>query len=346
MKRLGLLSLLLASACEVDTVRDTEPSSVLLLVSDGLTEAHLEVRYAVVFVLPGEFFVTADGPVEFGAVMAVPLLAPGGDWPTRLGAREIAVLPSTLEIPIYRPRLVIYEDVDGSGSFHPTIREGGVDRVLAVDGASSGPYIAIALDLDAALAKMSFEETQDYYAATGGVYTPFFRVQSEGGAFRLWRELDAGPLRLTATDSPLAAEHLACNRQPIYVYGDPAEALPVTAHVDVALSPVEVCGISITSCAHEELEALAPPEISEVITYALRRNSQCRSNAWLEVLLVHTAKLSCGGCQCNYETTTHAYFAAPGGTPSWWPCGEALAFCDSELPLYQLDDTCEPQGEP
>jgi hypothetical protein len=299
------------------------------------------LRYAVAYSYGSGFAVTADEPIEIGTTVSVPLVLPRGRWEAGVRPIESVTLPSLSTLEIYRPRLLVYEDVDQSGSLLPAGVEGGSDRVLAIDTSSTGPSVAAVIDLDTALAQMTFEETEAYYAASGGRYTPFIRVQSAGGLMQLVDANKASPITLKLSDSPVAGEHLRCRRDAVYLYGDPLSlATQVKAYVDTGIDHISVCGTVIADCSTEAFASLPPPDLRDVDTAAHRRLAQCRSNGSFDVLVIHSAEMTCGQCMCNYVVSSEAYFAAVGVTPSWWPCGTAVPKCTSLLPLYDIDPNC------
>ena len=53
------------------------------------------------------------------------------------------------------------------------------------------------------------------------------------------------------------------------------------------------------------------------------------------------ARLECEDCSCFTRAHSEAYFADPLALPDWWPCGDPVKYCESDLPLYTLDVLCD-----
>ena len=332
------------AACSVDSGSLPRSSSVAITVHSATPmSSAAPLRYAVVFIYPGDFVVTADGPIAADETITVPLTTPFDRWEQMVTPLETAILPSNTSLDVYRPRIVVYEDIDQSDDFAPNVVAGGVDRIVAIDSGSSSTSVAAVPDLDTVLSKMTFEETEAYYAASGDRYTPFIRVQAASGYLELTNAARAGPVRLDLAESPIPGEHFVCGRSAVYLYGDPlAPATHVSVLLDSGIDPGEVCGATIPACATIAFADLPAPDFSESPDQAHRRVVQCRANERFQVVVIQEADMNCNTCVCNYSDTAAAYFANPLALPTWWPCNVSVGICESSLPLYELDAACVP----
>jgi hypothetical protein len=296
------------------------------------------LRLALVFTY-GNVLVPATEllDVDTGASATLPLVTPMGDWETGLDPVETVTFPSLATIDVFRPRILLYEDTDVSGA--PSL----ADHIFAIDTTASGATVAAVLDLDVTLARMTYEESQSYYAATGGLYTPFLRVMGSRGFLQLVDGVRAGSLTLKLSDSPIPAEHLRCGRDPVYLSGDPlSPSERVTVHVDAGVDRASFCGSTLPDCTQEALAGGTAPELTPVLTEGHRRVAMCRQNADVQTLVVQTATMTCASCSCTYERNAEVWVVSPGSPPPWWPCGAGVRVCTSSLPLYQIDAACVP----
>lgn len=341
---LVVAALCACSACNVNSFLQPQPSSVLLSVNATRSLAVTEqLRYAVVFTYANEFAVSSDSPVAATDLVEVPLVTPAGDWEHLVTPLETALLPSRTGLDIYRPRFVVYQDGDASGTLTAGAIDAGLDRIMGIDSSSSAPSVAAIPSLDKVLSKMTLEETEAYYEATGGAYTPFVHVQTTSGYVELVDSADATPIRIDLSDSPIPAERFSCGRNAVYLYGDPVTpATDLHAYIDAGIAPAEVCGATIAACTGTDLSTLASPDVTESDAQANRRIVQCRANGAFDVLVIQTATMTCEDCTCSYVTSADAYFARTGATPTWWPCGSGVNYCDSNVPLYHIDAKCLP----
>lgn len=334
------LALLVALAgCRPDVARTPLPSSVVVTFSNPAALAlPPDLRLALVFTHPDLLVATKSVvSVDPAAPLAVDLTTPPADWETGLDPVEAVTFPSLSTVNVFRPRFVLYEDTDASGS--PTLG----DHIWAIDTSSSGASVAAVLDLETTLARMTYEESQSYYAATGGLFTPFMRVMGSRGFLQLIDGQRAGPLTLKITDSPIPEQHLRCRRDPVYLSGDPlAPSSRVTVQVDLGVDRAAFCGSTLPDCTLTSLVDIAPPDVTPLATEGHRRVAMCRQDQDVQTLVVQTSTMKCESCSCTYDTTASVWVATIGSVPSWWPCGAAVELCTSSAPLYQIDEACLP----
>ena len=84
-----------------------------------------------------------------------------------------------------------------------------------------------------------------------------------------------------------------------------------------------------------------PPAIESVTSDAVVRIFGCRQADRLEVFIAQESRLECEDCSCFTRAHSEVYFADPVDLPAWWPCGDPVKYCESDLPLYTLDPLCD-----
>jgi len=338
-RHLSLALVVALAGCRPETAHAPLASSVEVNFSNpGAVPLPADLRLSLVFTY-GDVPVATTSlvSVDPATTPTVDLTTPPGDWETGLDPVESVTFPSLSTVNVFRPRLVLYEDTDASGS--PTLG----DHIWAIDTASSGASVAAVLDLETTLGRMTYEESQSYYAATGGLFTPFMRVMGSRGFLQLVDGQRAGPLTLKITDSPIPEEHLRCGRDPVYLSGDPLAPSPhVTVQVDLGVDRAAFCGSTLPDCTQASLADVTPPDVTPLATEGHRRVAMCRQDADVQTLVVQTSTMTCASCSCTYDTTAHVWAVTVGSVPSWWPCGGTVDVCTSSLPLYQIDAACLP----
>ena len=290
------------------------------------------------------FALVADGLV-ISEVFDIPLSVPDASLWTAAMPVESLLLGGKLTTVCYRPRILLYLDHDHSGGFAPSFFGGaGEDQVVAIDG--DGGSICFLPDLESALQGGGLEFTDTYYAMTDRRFTPFVRVIAYGADLLMDREVS--PLELRLADSPVPGMDLACMRA---VYGSRSPSIfatsRVSAFVDTPLETGTFCGPIFPECQEISFEAMDIPDVSSLDNGTDLRVAQCRTAERVEVLVVQQARLECEDCSCFTVAHSDVYFAEPSALPSWWPCGDTVLVCESDLPLYTLDPQClqEPASE-
>jgi hypothetical protein len=259
------------------------------------------------------------------------------DFP-QLDAGPMEILQLGPGIPIYRPRIVVFQDTNGNGTFeYPGIDGGAGDRVLGVDGTVSIAYVP---DVEGMLASLGASDTDRYYAATGGLFTPYLHVFVDGnGDIQLG---DALPVPIGISEGEVPREDLGCERS---VQEDPlslskAFAVPGTYHVDVGLDATAICGGLTGTCRQEPLTPLGPPALPAFFRDDHWYIVQCRQSGPLQSLLVFDAQQTCGACTCNWKGSLDVKVAGSGALPPWWPCGNPLPYCAQAGSLLTVNVTC------
>lgn len=351
MRRILPAALIALWACSVSGPEQPLPSSVRVMVVNPYQLAVSgPLRYAVVWTLgEGEgIIVTADGPVDaVEDLLKVPLELPDVSMLLDLDPIEALAMSSAgagSRARSHRPHLVVYSDVDANGLFEPEVLGvNGPDSVLAIDDGRLASVAAF-LDLDKALSRFSIEEAGIFYHATDGRYTPFVRVIETYPGFLVIDTSSSEPMMLTLRDSPVPETQLACRRDFVLEYGTGVYATSrVALLVDDALDATAVCGAAIPDCTSVDLETLGSPSLEFQDTEDDLRLLQCRTSEHLESLVIHEAERVCEECICTMRASVQAFIIDPALPPTWWPCGDAVDYCDSQLPFYVIDPECVPE---
>jgi hypothetical protein len=359
----GLLAWLCAQACSTSGPKVPEPSSVSISLTglaqavpadtvdasalpasavDGGTGSPVTLmsplRYAIVwevydFADPGNLSVrpieTADEPVPaIDQPFPVSLVMPPAEAVKDLAYTEEIRLANQ-SLPVFFPRIVIYEDVDQSASFTRGASNGTGDRVLGI--AYQATEIAAVLDLENLLKAMPLDSAYIYYAASGGRYTPFVAVTS-GWYATPWQPLlslvldgwsysDVAPacLRMTASKGIRSS------------YYQIDTAAPTTC-AEAALGP------NLAGCQVVTLQAITAPAIEALHTLRLRRTARCAVGAGTQLLIVSESGPSdapaqgsvpsaiAGVCTTPISIYDRIYVASSSALPTWWPCGITIPF--------------------
>jgi hypothetical protein len=336
------LSVLILCACGIDQHKVPQSSSARIAATNPLNMIFSSALRGAVVWTSSSLVVSADVALDLAqASTTVPLTPVSADVENQVTPVESVELSKTTTLSIYRPRLIVYEDVNGSGVFEPgPPLANGVDVVRAID---QGTAVSVAdlLDLDHVLRGLSLEEAQAYYELTDGVYTPFIFVTTSSGGLALMRKDDVEPISLRLSDSAVPQEELACGRNRVTIYGDGTGATRnIHALVAQTLNASLVCGVDIPDCHSVDLANLAEPSLTATRTDAFVRLLQCRTDGVIQSLIVQEAERTCNNCVCPMTPLATVYFTDAASAPPWWPCGVSIAFCDSTLPLYFMDTTC------
>lgn len=330
-------------ACGIETHRSPQPSSVQVSLANPYELAIKHPLVSAVVITtpdPHDRDHASVGADQTGATLTLEPLSSALE--NQVTPAETAALDSNENLSVYRPRLIVYEDVDNDQQFNPTPPLGtGVDQVRAIDEGSAVTVAAV-LGLDHTLQGLTLEEQEAYYQLTGGIYTPYIFVSGSSGNLALIRADEVGPIQLALSDSPVPQQELSCGRGRVSVYGDGTGATRnIHALVSLTLDPYIACGVDIPDCTGVDLPNWPAPALdTSHNTPAFVRLTQCRTNGVIQTLIVQEATRTCSSCVCPMTSLATVYFADGASTPPWWPCGAAIPFCDSTLPLYYMDTSC------
>jgi hypothetical protein len=328
-----------ALACDAGGPRDPEPRTLTVSLTDPHAIAPQALRFAVVWTpsdgTAATFVVSYDeavaGPTSS---FEIELALPSQDVIARLQPIErlqLAADARVRSVDAYRPRLVAYEDTDASGAFEPALlgsADSGSDSLLAIDSGS----IAAILDLEAALRELPLEWSDEFYAASGGRFTPFVRVEASAPLLLSTASPDQ---TLELERSSFAALSLECLR-PTFPESDRSTRVLVDSAVDPA-----VCAIHAPECESVDLSNTAPPELSPVDSLGLERIVQCQERAPLQSLVIQERRPICEACDCTRQVVTSAYIADQSFLPPWWPCGTTVGFCPPDFSFIGLVVGCD-----
>jgi hypothetical protein len=298
------------------------------------------LRYALAWVVNdrpdggrGHWITTAGGPIgDMEQGLTVDLVMPSAEEIRLLSPTESVLLHAQVTtsattgypVVVVRPRIVIYEDVDEDGSFCPaTSGCTGIDRVLGVVAQSS--EIAAVLDVEATLHSLSVNRAQDYYAASGGRFTPFIAVTSETPArASIWQtQLSMFLDGWSYPDLPVECARISAGAQaPLRSFFVDIQASGMTCSVDRS-----------STCAVVALSDLSPPTLDSQRTTRFRREARCQVWADVQTLtvteqnpagVVGLSSVSPGACLGRIDVREATYVASVRALPPWWPCGTQI----------------------
>ncbi|MBN1610064.1 MAG: hypothetical protein JW940_25785 [Polyangiaceae bacterium] len=235
-------------------------------------------------------------------------------------------------VDAYRPRVVLYEDVNDNEQLDlPRATSAAPDRVLAID--DDYYTMGAVLDVEALLREAAPALVDLYYEATGGRFTAFIPTRGTGDYVYV------GEASFTYTflldDSGIAFASLECLRN----VSTRSTALPPNVVLDDALDTA-LCGLDYGACRSDELDRLPAPAVSMVSSSGYQRQAVCRRREDLEALAVNERRLGCERCECVSESTLDVFVAAREELPPWWPCGDQVVYCESESSLTGYPSEC------
>lgn len=348
MKRAPFVALVFLGCA---TPRPEEPlsSSVRVRVVNGANvTVESPIRYAVVWTTKERgtkgFVTTADGPIEIGSPTTVPLSLPEARVRATLDPVESLAVTPFVNASVYRPRFVIYGDVNGDEHFEPAVLgRDGTDSILGVDD-DFQPTPAALLDLDATLSRLSLSETRAFYDANGGRYTPFVWAAKAGDGLFLGSGIEVS---VSVRDSIYPQTDLDClrnvHRSSSIGFFAPSPP-PAHAVIDASLDAKAVCGTTLTDCSSTDLSTVTPPTFEEDSAGDTQHLVQCRANDAFEFLLFLDTRIACEDCNCSASASSELFVTTPTNRPAWWPCGSTVPYCESSLPASAFDQECRTKG--
>ncbi|MEQ8278522.1 MAG: hypothetical protein RMA76_32255 [Deltaproteobacteria bacterium] len=344
MKRAVLLLALLA-ACRPEATRAPLPGRVKLVLepAPNLVVTH-PVRLAVVWVTsevsdagePSTGYVVTLDQVVTSTTITLDVVAPPADQIDLLSPKEAIGFGFNGNFPTrgnaYRPRFVVYEDLDDSGSFDArSLEDGGPDRVIGADS-SFNAFVAYVFDIESILSQMSSEQFALYETATNGRFTAFVGVVGTLDDLAIAAAREAS---IVVSDSDVPSASVRCRHQ---IFGTQASPIDVSVTVNPPLDPLVVCGTTATECAGAPLMSLPPPVVVDEDEEPLG-GITCRRNAQLEMLTFHSQRVRCDGCGCYVDETARAFATTATSAPTWWPCPDPIGYC-LEGPVAAFTSTC------
>lgn len=333
-------------ACAPSELGPPLPAEVQLIAVGTTTLSLDRLRIAGLYSAADAIETTADVSVTAtGAPVIGTLMAPAGKVAVRNLQIEVGELGNFVGGEV---RFFGYLDADGSGDFSNGPDLNGPDQVVAA--APPSPSYAWLPELGTQLLNQTPEAVEEFYSFTAGRYTAFLPVRvfgSDGPALGLSsarvfvRSSATRPttIPVSITSPELARHTLLC---PESLEGEGLTEAQV--RVDPSAGGEVLCALAIPDCTTTTVAELQAPDLplDEVDSLTLRTTVQCRRSGRRESLVVEVERLRCSTspCHCERVTRIDAIVTSTGATPTWWPCGNAVDFCDSSLPLYRADPSC------
>ncbi len=343
-------------ACEAPEARIEETLVAEVRVS-GEPVSDSPLRLAVLWLVQGEsgqdvVVSSLDEPYDGAEELRLEFEVPPDVELTRLKyldllevRSESPVVPQGYRYPVirgYRPRVVIYQDLDEDGSFDAPALSTGTPSPLLADASVSGAEldagtpasdrlvrtddgqlsVVAFVDPEAEVEAMRLQDAQRFYELVGGLRR--FGYSGPGGV-----ELTVpGMLNLT-TDTPVRLEtELLCGR----FFGGRSGTTKSEVFVDVGLDAVAICGLEHDDCSSLDMAATSVDwELDETDGRAEGGSGtmvQCKHNSLVEALHVLESTTVCQACYCGTDLDVRTYVVRRTKIPSWWPCGEEVPFCD------------------
>jgi hypothetical protein len=285
------------------------------------------LRAAVIWLEGTRIRVTSDTPVR-GAEVEARL-----EWPSHVRTKELNPIenvllaqddytytvgghylePSPVISEGYRPRVVVYQDGNRDGEL--SLEETSSDRVVATDVTVG---VAALLDPEDAFRRMKLEQARQYYSDGRG-YSRFLFVTASGSELRV-----TAPVTIFLVGGTHAArrEDILCGR----TVTPQRLAVQTRALVDDTLDPAVSCPRGVAECTGVSFEELPPLEYESAGD--VQRYASCRRSSDLASLTVSESTVECDSCLCKETPGISIYLASRQATPSWWPCGDTVDYCD------------------
>lgn|GEM_PF-2998945 len=244
--------------------------------------------------------------------------------------------------PVAIPRLVAYQDLDGSGDFDPDLPlNPGSDQVLAVTpSANSNQYIAAFTDLDGVLSRVPMEYAECVRAFTSDRYSAFLAVSQHSDY--VWAQ--PGPLsaRLDLAPNRFAAVAMGCSSSDVFALSNQSSLVTQSqsSRVDVRIDP-SPCINAPWQCSRLEVESLGLPTQPANLSYPGFSHSYiCTAVGDFDVLWLTENTIDCEGCKCDWLQTRQSWVVHATRPPADWPCGSTVRYCGArrasiwEIPSY------------
>lgn len=241
------------------------------------------------------------------------------------------------------PRLVAYEDLDGSGNLDPDLPlNPGKDRVLALaPRADTSQYIAAFMDLDGVLSRMPMEYAECVRGFTSNRYSAFFNAQKYSDD--LWALSGPFSARLELAPNPFAAVSMGCSAADVYMMVNrwSQRIQSQSTQVDVRLAP-NPCLEAPWQCLPVKVGSLELPKQTAAVVYpGFSHVYTCTAVGGLDVLWFEESSLDCAGCDCDWRLTRQSWVVNAAEAPADWPCGREVSYCgERRASLWELPDSC------
>jgi hypothetical protein len=346
MKVHGLCALaILFSGCRAGgpEAPGTAQATITLTVADGVTPEE-PLRFAVAWRqgtgTTQHWITTYDVPVGLSeGTLTVPLdLPPEAERAALADLAEVRVEcgadSSSSYWPVAIPRLVLYQDVDGSGSLNADLPySSGVDRVWAVGAIGSVPSEIVAfLDLDETLSMGGLEMSECVRELTQGLYVPFLMGQGYPSYVEPTGATLSATLELSPTDYPRVA--MGCEDSSASALSQSVGSLSLgsrEATVDTEILD-DLCATTTLPCDVDDLESPTAPDLAITSYPGFVEMTRCAVQGSFDILWHREVTLECEDCSCIRVETGHLWIADESALPSWWPCGDSVDYCAGQQP--------------
>lgn len=337
-----LTSCLLLFSCEPGGPSQPEPSTALITVKQDLgADPSGPLRLAVVWQqgwgADQHWLTTYDVPTRLGqshqrATLVLPPAAQRSGLTDRsVGYFACSAADEKLEAPVLFPRIVVYEDLDGSGDLNPDLPLApGSDRIWGVSTSrTEQSAIAAFSDLEQLLSALPLESAECLRGVTNDTYSAFFQgrvekdqwVPSEG-APSAFVGLSSSDYARVAMNCPTGSESVL-HISPSNVMGEPSSRWVESS---VATDP---CAEDSAPCTRGAGASLVLPELTSYADRGYKRSAQCYVLGRLDVLLLKEFRLVCEGCSCHWNQRNSSWVADRARLPVGWPCGARLQYCSA-----------------
>lgn len=263
----------------------------------------------------------------------------------------------------YRPRVLLYQDVNANGELDlaPTVAgwqsdagvEGNLDGSTGARG-DAGSFPAARSSSDRVLASdrvlqsviawqdpkrtlrsLSRVDVKEYYQLAPG-FSHFAFVHATRSHLS-----EPGPVGLSFDHPNVLHSDLICERQVATI----EKRAAVQMRVDALLDAQQICGLDYTDCeAVDFLTAPAPTwdaQRRQSDPSFWRIGAQCKTNGELDALLILERRTTCEYCYCTVHHQRTTYVARSKAVPAWWPCGNEVSYCNAGS-LHELSEDCPP----
>lgn len=337
-----LAAAVLVSACTTPTLPE-ESDAVFSATLPAHVEAGADLRYAILWLEGTRVRVTNGGRVRgasFDARFAWPsgirsgelqpiekVLVASGEFPLS-GSGQIFA-PFSVYADSYRPRVVLYRDLDADRAL--TLDPASADTMLATDSSTG---VAALLDVEATLAKLTLNQSREFYA-DGQEYSRFVMVSGSGLSLQI---VESASIFLYAGPHAELREEIQCARS----VATTRAAMETRVLVDESLDPALACPRGVSACSGASLEGLEQPDYES--DRDVQRYAQCRRSAELAALSIFAVQPDCADCVCIEEPLVELYLTSRDAAPSWWPCGDEIEYCDDGLDVAATAYCSAPYG--
>jgi hypothetical protein len=254
-----------------------------------------------------------------------------------------------IEARVVMPRIVVYEDVDQSGTLDPDLPYvPGIDRIWGVNETSSYQSSVVAFQsLDQTLSTLPLEAAECIRTYTEDTYSAFFMGEQISDTTVSPLPGDSGlsaSISLSPTDYARVVMGCPGVANSLVSYGSTTSATSST-WVDSAVAD-DPCAQAPGSCTRMAIPALAWSDLDSEPYPGYERTVECFVVGSLDVLLVSEQHLACQDCDCQWNALNSSWVADSSKLPAAWPCGHIIEYCSTPgQSLWAPPSSCNPTTE-